>query len=118
MDAPDFDPVAYINTMFPDEDSLSEGKLDLFLKQCKGRMSALSEGVSRDVREHSLQRLKTEKAVKEASSAIHQLFNRIGAIKEKAAQSETMVDCGFFKKAHFFFSFFNLLWMKYDRISL
>eukprot|EP00808_Paulinella_micropora_P014132 g6217.t1 len=91
LDVADFDPISYLNASFPDEDALSEGKLDSFLKQCRGRTIALSEGISRDVRDHSLQRRKTEKAVQEANVAIHELFEKIASIKEKAARSELMV---------------------------
>ena len=40
LDRADFDPVKYINNIFPDEDSLSEGNLEEFLQTLRDKVGA------------------------------------------------------------------------------
>lgn len=91
LDQADFDPIAYINATFPDEESLAAGKLEVQLSQLRRRVVTLSEGITKDVREHSGHRSRTKQAISTAGGAIQELFGKIRDIKEKAVQSETMV---------------------------
>ena len=79
------------STQFPDESSLVGGKLDSFLTgmNCKG--VTLQSTITRDVREHSGSRSQTLEAISSASNNISHLFNKVALIKEKATQSEVMV---------------------------
>lgn len=91
LDAVDFDPVQYINGVFPDEASLENGKLDTFIVSLRRQVSSLSEGLTKDVRDFSSSRTRTQVAVDQAQDAMAQLFGKIKAIKEKANHSELMV---------------------------
>eukprot|EP00457_Paulinella_chromatophora_P001678 gb/GEZN01001680.1/.p1 GENE.gb/GEZN01001680.1/~~gb/GEZN01001680.1/.p1 ORF type:complete len:936 (-),score=172.77 gb/GEZN01001680.1/:76-2814(-) len=89
-DAPDFDTVAFINQAFPQEASITE--MDAFLRMHGNQYQALCDGVNREVREHSIAKKTTDKAIQEATSAIHELMRRMGTIHKKAAQAELMVE--------------------------
>jgi len=106
LDSPEFDPVAYINEIFPDERSLtfakheadSAGKkrrlhsrLNMKLAGVKRDLKSVSDGISRSVRQHSCERVQTKQAVGDAKQSIEALFNKIKAIKDKAEKSERMV---------------------------
>ena len=83
LDSPSFDPIAYINASFPDEQSLAGNKLDVFLSQLRKQVKTYNDVITRDVREHSCSRSVTREAIEHATSSITQLFNKIKQIKEK-----------------------------------
>ncbi|CAG8576657.1 10577_t:CDS:10, partial [Cetraspora pellucida] len=89
LDSNDFNPIEYLNQMLPNEQALAS--VDVTTKKLQARMRQLSE----DIKE--LSRLQTDggqrgpEEVAEAKKAIEELFDRIRQIKEKASQSETMV---------------------------
>ena len=91
LDSPSFDPIAYINASFPDESSLAGNKLDVFLSGLRKQVKQYNDIITRDVREHSCTRSVTRDAIDHATSSITQLFNKIKQIKDKAAESELMV---------------------------
>lgn len=104
LDAAEFDPVAYINNIFPDERSLTyrEGEADDPSRPANARLTArlaalgresrqISAGISRSVRKHSCQRVQTKQAVGDARQSINTLFTKIKSIKAKAEKSEKMV---------------------------
>lgn len=91
MDAADFDPVRYVNDIFPDESSLVGGKLDAFLTALRRKGATVSTQIAKDVQMHSCQRSQTQQAIVKAKEAIGELFVKIKTIKEKALQSEDMV---------------------------
>jgi len=107
LDSPDFDPVAYINEMFPNERSLTYAKhesdtggakkrrphqrLEMRLAGIKRDMVQISDDISKSIRQHSCQRMQTKQAVDDAKNSIQSLFDKIKAIKEKAEKSERMV---------------------------
>ena len=92
LDSPTFDPIAYINASFPDEQSLAGNKLDVFLSSLRKQVKQYNDVITRDVREHSCSRSVTREAIEHATSSITQLFNKIRQIKEKAHESEVMVN--------------------------
>jgi hypothetical protein len=65
--------------------------LDHFLVSLRRRVGTLQESITRDVRDHSATRSHTAKAITSASSSISELFGKIALIKDKASQSEVMV---------------------------
>ena len=91
LDSPSFDPIAYINASFPDESSLAGNKLDVFLSGLRKQVKQYNDIITRDVREHSCTRSVTRDAIDHATASITQLFNKIKQIKDKAAESEVMV---------------------------
>jgi hypothetical protein len=91
LDSADFDPIEYINNLFPDEASLGEGRLDDFVTGLRRRITDTQDQITKDVRDFSCTRARTEVAVSQAQDSMHELFGKIKAIKEKANQSENMV---------------------------
>eukprot|EP00753_Platysulcus_tardus_P003080 PLAT12242.1.p1 GENE.PLAT12242.1~~PLAT12242.1.p1 ORF type:complete len:894 (-),score=458.83 PLAT12242.1:72-2753(-) len=90
LDAPDFDPLAYINERFPDQSALAEvgGELVGLRKKLVRVDAELSEAV----REQSRSGMQAAVDIVEAKNAIQQLFGKIKDIKAKSEQSEVMVE--------------------------
>ncbi|KAI9096614.1 Vps53-like protein [Phlyctochytrium arcticum] len=89
LDSSDFDPLEYINLMFPDEESLAQaesvlGKLHERIKQMDREMHELVRG-QLDSGERG------KKEIEATQFAIQELFNNIKRIKSQAASSERMV---------------------------
>ncbi|CAG8609266.1 4106_t:CDS:10, partial [Gigaspora rosea] len=89
LDSNDFNPIEYLNQMLPNEQALASvdvtaKKLQVKMRQLSGEIKELSR-----IQTDSGQRGPEE--VAEAKKAIEELFDRIRQIKEKASQSETMV---------------------------
>ncbi|KAK2558268.1 Vacuolar protein sorting-associated protein 53-like protein [Acropora cervicornis] len=78
LDSKDFNPVDYINTVFPTE-------------QMRLRIRGLDEEIRTVVRGQTNIGHEGRQALDEAKEAIHQLFTKIIDIKEKADKSEQMV---------------------------
>eukprot|EP00301_Raphidiophrys_heterophryoidea_P003343 c11513_g1_i1.p1 GENE.c11513_g1_i1~~c11513_g1_i1.p1 ORF type:complete len:803 (-),score=207.93 c11513_g1_i1:329-2737(-) len=89
LDAPDFDPVAYINKTFPNESAL-EG-IDIFISKVRSKIRTLDESIVMAIREQSKSGSKAKQDIQDAEKAIHELFNKLKDIKTKAEQSEAMV---------------------------
>ena len=89
LDAPDFDPVDYINEMFPTEQSLVN--LDDVLSDYKCKIQVIDEDMRRIVRGQTNVGEDAAASLDEAQAAIVELFAQIRDIKSKAAESETMV---------------------------
>ncbi|KAK3586403.1 hypothetical protein CHS0354_013107 [Potamilus streckersoni] len=89
LDKPDFNPVDYINSLFPTEQSLSNideviGKIRFKIRKLDGEIRTVVRGqtnVGEDGRY----------ALEEAQKAIQELFSKIKDIKDKAEKSEEMV---------------------------
>ncbi|XP_065054602.1 vacuolar protein sorting-associated protein 53 homolog [Rhopilema esculentum] len=89
LDNKDFNPVDYINKLFPTEQSLANidnvmGRIRLRIRRLDGEIRTAIRGqteVGHDGRQ----------ALEEAKSSIHDLFSKIKDIKEKAEKSEQMV---------------------------
>ncbi|XP_023933119.1 vacuolar protein sorting-associated protein 53 homolog [Lingula anatina] len=89
LDRPDFNPVEYINTLFPTEQSLANiddvvGRIHLKIRKLDDEIRTVVRGQT-NVGEDGRQ------ALEEAQKAIQQLFAKIKDIKDKAEKSEEMV---------------------------
>lgn len=94
LDGDEFDPIAYINEKFPDENSLGPlegGDLTNFLANCGAQLKSLRENVSTAIRDDAIHRMQTGEAISEAQISIKELFDKIKSIKSKAEESERMV---------------------------
>ena len=89
LDAPDFDPIDYINEMFPTEQSLVN--LDDVLSDYKCKIQVIDEDMRRIVRGQTSVGEDAAASLEESQAAIVELFAQIRDIKTKAAESETMV---------------------------
>lgn len=86
----DFDPVAYINQHFPDENSLSN--LDTFVVAVSSKIAIVDSEISQTVQLHSLQRHQTSHDISQALSQIQDLSEKLSNIRTKASDSEQMVE--------------------------
>ncbi len=85
----DFDPVRYLNSVFPDEASLSG--LDTFLLGVSAQMGVLEDEISLSDQTQSLAGQEASKQVRSAQTHITALFLKMADIGHKAAHSEKMV---------------------------
>ncbi|KAH9377424.1 hypothetical protein HPB48_016801 [Haemaphysalis longicornis] len=89
LDSPNFNPVDYINTLFPTEQSLAN--VDDVIARMKTKIRRLDDQIRTVVRGQSNVGSDGQVSLEEAQRSIHQLFLCIRDIKEKAEKSEHMV---------------------------
>ncbi|XP_005102675.1 vacuolar protein sorting-associated protein 53 homolog [Aplysia californica] len=89
LDKPDFNPVDYINTLFPTEQSLSN--IDDIVGKIRHKIWNLDEEIRVVVRGQTNVGEEGRRALEEAQHAIQDLFTKIKDIKDKAEKSEEMV---------------------------
>lgn len=89
LDSKDFNPVDYINSIFPTEQSLAN--IDDVVNKMRLRIRGLDEEIRTVVRGQTNIGHEGRQALDEAQQAIQQLFAKIIDIKEKADKSEQMV---------------------------
>lgn len=89
LDSKDFNPVDYINSVFPTEQSLAN--IDEVVNKMRLRIRGLDEEIRTVVRGQTNIGHEGRQALDEAKQAIQQLFAKIIDIKEKADKSEQMV---------------------------
>lgn len=89
LDVTDFDPIEYINTLFPTEQSLAS--VDDTLNRMRTRINVLDNEIRTTVREQAESGHDGRQSLEDAQSTIEELFKRISNIKEKAEHSEMMV---------------------------
>lgn len=89
LDADDFDPVTYINGHFPNESSL--GGLEVFVERLRARQRGNDEDIRVAIRKQAATGRRARSDLDEAKGALHELFDRIKAIRSKAEQSEELV---------------------------
>ncbi|KAH9498665.1 Vacuolar protein sorting-associated protein 53 [Bulinus truncatus] len=89
LDKPDFNPVDYINTLFPTEQSLSN--IDQVVGKIKQKIWRLDDEIRTVVRGQTNVGEEGRRALEEAQRAIQDLFSKIKDIKDKAEKSEEMV---------------------------
>ncbi|KAH7956169.1 hypothetical protein HPB52_006601 [Rhipicephalus sanguineus] len=89
LDSPNFNPVDYINTLFPTEQSLAN--VDEVIARMKTKIRRLDDQIRTVVRGQSNLGSDGRASLEEAQRSIHQLFLCIRDIKEKAEKSEHMV---------------------------
>ncbi|XP_059139225.1 vacuolar protein sorting-associated protein 53 homolog [Physella acuta] len=89
LDRPDFNPVDYINTLFPTEQSLSN--IDEVVGKIRHKIWRLDDEIRNVVRGQTNVGEEGRQALEEAQRAIQDLFSKIKDIKDKADKSEQMV---------------------------
>ncbi|KAJ3021483.1 Vacuolar protein sorting-associated protein 53 [Thoreauomyces humboldtii] len=89
LDSCSFDPVEYINLMFPAEADLDTA--DPVLTKLRKRINAMDREMRELVRSQTEAGDRGHAEVEETRAAIKELFNSIKQIKEQAAASERMV---------------------------
>ncbi|KAF8819534.1 Vps53 family, N-terminal protein [Cardiosporidium cionae] len=89
FDAATFDPVEYINTLFPDEKSLS--KIEPSILKFQRDISSLEIDVLRTVRVQATQGQKARTDLQDVQASIEELCQRMVSMKKKAAESEQLV---------------------------
>lgn len=89
LDQPDFNPVDYINTLFPTEQSLSN--IDDVINNMEQQIQTIDKEIRSLVRNQSNNSQDGKAALEEAQKSIRQLFVHIKDIKDKAEQSEETV---------------------------
>ncbi len=98
LSKPDFDPVTFINSAFPDEASLSG--LDTFLLGISTQMKVLEDEISHAVQMQSISGQQASIQILAAHEDIGQLFAKMTDIRKKATNSEKVVQemCADIKK--------------------
>eukprot|EP00899_Mesostigma_viride_P016160 jgi/Mesvir1/24545/Mv21883-RA.1 len=101
LDDPNFDVIEFINRVFPTEASLA--KVDPLIQKLKHKIRSVDARILQSVRQQSTSGTKAKADLEEAIQAVQQLFSRIKEIKQKAEQSEVMVQemCRDIKKLDF-----------------
>ncbi|KAK3774031.1 hypothetical protein RRG08_030113 [Elysia crispata] len=89
LDRPDFNPVDYINTLFPTEQSLSN--IDDVVGKIRHKIWRLDDEIRNVVRGQTNVGEEGRQSLEEAQKAIQELFSKIKDIKDKAEKSEEMV---------------------------
>ncbi|KAL7331154.1 Vacuolar protein sorting-associated protein 53 [Mucor circinelloides] len=90
LDSPDFDPIQYLNKLFPTEQALAS--VDGVLDKLQVKIDEMSQEAERLTDTQSNKSaLEGNKDLDKAKEAIKELFQQIQDIKSKAAQSESMV---------------------------
>ncbi|KAL9644230.1 hypothetical protein ABK040_005691 [Willaertia magna] len=85
-----FDPIHYINQIFPNEQALNEN-LESFIFRVKKKIQRVDEDILVAVRKQSNSGVQAKRDLEEAKETIFSLFKKIHEIKSKAEQSEQMV---------------------------
>ncbi|KAJ8313104.1 hypothetical protein KUTeg_010477 [Tegillarca granosa] len=89
LDRPDFNPIDYINTLFPTEQSLVN--IDDVVGKIRFKIRKLDDEIRTVVRGQTNVGEDGRQALEEAQKAIQELFQKIIDIKDKAEKSEEMV---------------------------
>ncbi|CAF0901919.1 unnamed protein product [Rotaria sordida] len=89
IDRVDFNPVDYINQLFPTEQSLAN--IDEVIGSVKSKIRSLDSDIRLTIRGHSDTEIDEHKALEEAQNSILLLFQQMREIKDKADKSEEMV---------------------------
>ncbi|KAJ3298080.1 Vacuolar protein sorting-associated protein 53 [Borealophlyctis nickersoniae] len=89
LDSSDFDPIEYINLIFPNEHALAT--VDNVLQKLRLKIGRMDKEIRDLVRSQTIAGQQSAADLEEAKRGIQELYRKIKAIKEKAAQSEQMV---------------------------
>ncbi|DBB02539.1 hypothetical protein WJX82_000485 [Trebouxia sp. C0006] len=89
FDKDDFDPLRYINDMFPSEQSLAG--LDPLIGSLKHRVRRVDTEILGAVRQQSSSGTRAKQDLDKSKMEIQELFGKINEIRRKAEQSEVMV---------------------------
>ncbi|KAH7820651.1 Vps53B, component of GARP and EARP complexes [Monocercomonoides exilis] len=89
LDSNDFNPINFVNTAFPTEESL--GEVERTVAILRERITQLDSEMSDAVRKQSLSRSQGKEQLERAHAAIELLNMKIEAIKHKSDESEQML---------------------------
>ena len=89
LDATDFDPVAYLNVLFPNERSLPS--LEPRIEDAAEQVSQLDLEISKAVHAQAEAGARATKDIATAREAMAELCTRVASIKTKASESENLV---------------------------
>ena len=89
FDAPDFDPTAHINKLFPTEESLTG--IEPHMQDLQEQMKTLDEEVLQTVRTQTSAGSSARKDLESGKQSVQELFVKVRDIKSKAEASEQMV---------------------------
>lgn len=89
IDRADFNPVDYINQLFPTEQSLAN--IDEVIGTVKSKIRSLDNDIRLTIRGQTNTEIDEYKALEEAQNSILLLFQQMREIKDKADKSEEMV---------------------------
>ena len=94
LDSADFNVIEHV-TLFPTEESLGDvhdGPLAFSIQHIRRQVNKIDVDLSKAVQIAAENRRKTQLAIKETQASIQDLFKKVKSIKEKAEQSEIMVN--------------------------
>eukprot|EP00026_Physarum_polycephalum_P002742 Phypoly_transcript_02750.p1 GENE.Phypoly_transcript_02750~~Phypoly_transcript_02750.p1 ORF type:complete len:836 (+),score=180.82 Phypoly_transcript_02750:116-2623(+) len=89
LDQPNFDRIAYINSLFPDV--LSLVSLDPAVAKLRAKVAKMDDEIVKEVRNQSNVGVRGKKDLEDAKKSVNELFGKVKDIKEKAEKSEQMV---------------------------
>uniref|UniRef100_A0A061RIS0 Vacuolar protein sorting-associated protein 53 n=2 Tax=Tetraselmis sp. GSL018 TaxID=582737 RepID=A0A061RIS0_9CHLO len=89
LDHKSFCAVDFVNSLFPTKESLVE--LEPVIKELRRRVRVVDAEILTSVRKQSSTTTRSKQDLKDAQGAIQDLFRKIKEIKQKAEQSEVMV---------------------------
>jgi len=89
LDGAEFNPVDYINSLFPTEQSLAN--IDEVVARIRLRIRKLDGEIRTSIRTQTEVASNGKQVLEEAKESIHEVFDKIKDIKQKAVKSEDMV---------------------------
>ena len=95
LDSADFDVISHVNSLFPTEESLGDvhdGPLAFRISHIRRQVNQIDGQLSKAVQTAAINRRKTQSAISETQLSIQDLFKKVKSIKEKAVESEVMVE--------------------------
>lgn len=89
FDSREFDPISYINSKFPDENSLVS--LDNEIDTLKNELSELNSELMSSIHEHALLNSELQSEIQKSNVTTTSIISEVATIKEKAEKSENLV---------------------------
>lgn len=89
FDSREFDPISYINSKFPDENSLVS--LDSEIDTLKKDLAELNNELISSIHEHALLNSELQNEIVKSNSTTMSIISEVATIKEKAEKSENLV---------------------------
>jgi vacuolar protein sorting-associated protein 53 len=84
-----FDPIAYLNRKFPDEESLAG--LDQEIESLNAELGEVNRELIEEIHEHAMMNIEIGEEIEKARRLSKEIIGEIGIIKEKAKKSEEIV---------------------------
>lgn len=80
-----FDPIAYLNKKFPDEESLAG--LDNEIDSLNAELADVNKELIEEIHEHAMMNIEISEEIEKARTLSKEIINEIGIIKDKAKKS-------------------------------